>query len=164
MVLLNCGFWFFMAIVMPKICLYFLNKNHPLINNSFFRVRRKELTLYRLLGIRRWKEHLPTMPGGDLDRKHLSKDITPEYLEQMIKATYATEVIHLVSGICGFLSIGFVLLLPTPLPYIPLFSIIAMANFTFQLPFIAAQRYNRARFLRLEVTLLKREKQFQKMI
>ena len=40
----------------------------------------------------------------------------------MITATCSTEVIHLVSGICGFLSIGFVLLLPTPLRIFPFFS------------------------------------------
>ena len=155
MILINCLFWLFIATVMPKVCLFFMGKSCPSLNNPFFRVRSKELTLYRLLGIRWWKDKLPVMPGGELDSKKLSKNITPEYLIQMITATCSTEVIHLVSGICGFLSIGFVLLLPTPLPYIPLFSVIASANLLFQLPFIAAQRYNRARFWRLRAALMK---------
>ncbi|MCX7727458.1 MAG: hypothetical protein N2053_11500 [Chitinispirillaceae bacterium] len=143
---------------MPKICIIFLNKNRWIINSSFFRVQIKELVFYHKVGIKLWKDRLPVMSGGELDRKHLRKEITIEYLDQMITATCYTEVIHLVCGITGFLSIGSVLLLPKPLPYLPFFSIIALLNFLTQLPFILVQRYNRARFLRVGKTLFKTSK------
>jgi len=144
----NVAFWLFNATVPPRICLRILDRKPPEPGSRFFRVRTLELSFYRLLGIRWWKDRLPVM-AGTLNRKNLSKNISQDYLCQMITATCSTEVIHLTCGAVGYLSIGFVLLLPAPLSYVPLFTVIATANLLAQIPFVAAQRYNRARFMRV---------------
>ncbi len=153
MFVINIAFWLLNATVSPRVCLSILEKIPPVPQNSFFRVRDKELVFYRLLGIRRWKDRLPVM-RGELDRKHLGTSVSPEHLHKLIAATCSTEVIHLVCAIVGFLPIGFVFLLKNSLYFLLLFSAISSANFFLQLPFIAAQRYNRARFLRVERALL----------
>lgn len=157
MILINCTFWFLIATVPPKICLHFLGKSPPSPNSFLFKVYCGEIRFYRLIGIRWWKKFLPVMPGGELDRKHIKRKISLDYLRQMTEATCTTELIHFVCGLAGFQSILFALILPDPSQFIFLFIVIASLNFIAQLPFIAAQRYNRVRFIRIQKIMVKRD-------
>ena len=90
MILINCLF-VFIATVMPKVCL--MGKSCPSLNNPFSESAARN-SLYIVYSVSGGERQASGDAGGELDRKKLSKNITPEYLIQMITATCSTEVIH----------------------------------------------------------------------
>jgi len=103
------------------------------------RVRPFELALYRRLGVPRWKDRLPEagalFPGG-ISKRHL-----PDSLEVFVRETRRAELAHWWA-----LAAGPVFALwnpPLGVVLMVLYGIVVNA------PFIAIQRYNRARAQRL---------------
>ena len=103
------------------------------------RVRSGEVDRYRRLGIRRWKDRLPEagalFPGG-ISKRHVGSS-----LERFVRETRRAELAHWWA-IAG----GPVSALWNP----PLGTVLMVAyGVGVNAPFIAIQRYNRARALRL---------------
>lgn len=117
----------------PGKCIYKINRWES--ENNFYT---------KTLKIKKWKDKLPQYIAKDgfskKQMKNLS-DMSPEYIKKFIGETCRGEWDHLMC--CMYAVISFFI---NPLPYAILFScIVIFCN----LPFIAIQRYNRMRLLRL---------------
>ena len=127
---------------------------------AFYRELRFEKRLYRMLGVNRWKDHLPEAGGlAGFSKRNLAGELTLPYVETFLLETCIAEVGHLAIGILGYCSVGFAWLLPDPYPYIPLFLGFATLDLVVQLLFVIIQRYNRPRLMRLYSLLLERSVQ-----
>ncbi len=110
------------------------------------RVRPSEVRLYRRLGIRRWKDRLPE--AGALFRGGISKRHVGGSLPSFVRETRRAELAH-----WSALALG-----PTSALWNPLVGFVLMVAYgvVVNAPFIAIQRYNRARALRLGARLASR--------
>lgn len=106
--------------------------------SAWFRPKKWEPTAYRLLGVKSWKQHLPTY------NPHLFS-LNENTLDQVIRNMCGAEVVHEVIMVCSFL----------PLFAIPVFGAGAVFGVTsllaalFDSLFVIAQRYNRPRLERI---------------
>ena len=106
--------------------------------SRWFRPRRWEASLYRLLGVKNWKRWLPTY-----DPRQFS--LTENTVRQMVRNMCGAEVVHEVIMVCSFL----------PLLMVPVFGefwiffITSMLAALFDSLFVMAQRYNRPRLERI---------------
>lgn len=105
------------------------------VENSFYTKKLK---------IKKWKDKLPQyIAKNGFSKKQLKNisEMEPTYIQKFISETCRGEWDHLIC--CAYVPMSFWI---NPLPYAILFScIVVFCN----LPFIAIQRYNRLRLLRL---------------
>lgn len=105
------------------------------VENSFYTKKLK---------IKKWKDKLPQyIAKNGFSKKQLKNisEMEPTYIQKFISETCRGEWDHLMC--CAYVPVSFWI---NPLPYAILFScIVVFCN----LPFIAIQRYNRLRLLRL---------------
>lgn len=116
-------------------------------SKSIYKIRKWEIanSFYtRKLKIKKWKDKLPSYTAKNgFSKKQLKSisEIDPRYIKDFITETCRGEWDHLMC--CAYILIAFWI---NPLPYAVLFSsIVVFCN----LPFVAIQRYNRLRLLRL---------------
>lgn len=106
--------------------------------SRWFRPRVWEAPVYRFLGVKGWKKHLPTY-----DPRQFSLD--ENTLEQVIRNMCGAEVVHEIIMACSFL----------PLLTVPFFGafevffITSLLAALFDSLFVIAQRYNRPRLERI---------------
>ncbi len=149
--LVNTVFWFALHFGVAELITHLpAETQHRLFdwNRPFFRVSEREMALYRRLRLPRWKDRLPQF-NPEFDKRHLAAAPTPTYLREFLEVTCHAEVIHELIALLGFLSLFFCLLCEHPLDWLPLFFGIALFIGLCNLPFVAIQRYNRFRLLRL---------------
>ena len=112
----------------------------PPVNGTsrWFRPRAWEAPVYRFLGVKGWKKHLPTYDP----RQFSLNENTPE---QVVRNMCGAEVVHEIIMVCSFL----------PLLTVPLFGafwvffITSLLAALFDCLFVIAQRYNRPRLERI---------------
>lgn len=114
-------------------------------HRCFFQVSEREMAFYKRIGLPRWKDRLPQY-NKDFDKRHLRKNMTPEYIRTFLFITCQAEVVHYSIMIAGYLSLFFCLLCNDPLANVPLFFGIATFIGACNIPFSMIQRYNRYRF------------------
>lgn len=98
----------------------------------------------RKLKIKRWKDKLPQyIAKNGFSKKQMKNlsEMSPKYIKSFIVETCRAEWDHLAC--CAYSLISFII---NPLFYAVLFSVIVVLC---NIPFIAIQRYNRLRLLRL---------------
>ena len=106
--------------------------------SRWFRPRAWETPIYRFLGVKSWKKHLPTYDP----RQFSLKENTPE---QVVRNMCGAEVVHEAIMVCSFL----------PLLAVPLFGafwvffITSLLAALFDSLFVMTQRYNRPRLERI---------------
>lgn len=146
--IVNVVFWFATIVFGAAIITTVVPERIYIYSNVLFRERFFERKLYAALRIKRWKDKLPIYRYNDsvFDRKHLSKEISREYLDTFIAETCKAEFVHIVLAIFGFSSIVFVFTKVEPMP---VYLCIVIVMFSIHLPFIFVQRYNRQRLLKL---------------
>lgn len=104
----------------------------------WFRPRKWEAVFYRFLGVKNWKQHLPTYDPRQFSLKENT-------LAQVISNMCGAEIVHEVIMLCSFLP-----LLTIPLfGAWPVFLITSVLSALFDSLFIMAQRYNRPRLERI---------------
>lgn len=94
--------------------------------------------LYRALGVKKWKSCLLTYSPDDFS---LKKHAPAEIVRHMCHA----ELVHEFSALLSLLSVAFAI----PFGDAWLFCLTALLSAGVELPFIAVQRYNRPRMVRL---------------
>ena len=113
-------------------------KNTANYNSFWFREKRFEQKLYKIIGVRKWKKHLPTYNPSTFDT-------SKKPIKELSGATCQAEIVHEVIILFSLL----------PILFIPLFggvvaiiitSILAML---FDLLFVILQRYNRPKLVKL---------------
>ena len=115
--------------------LCFKKYNHQ---SWWFQPRQWEKTLYRKLGVRKWKHKLPTFDPSQFSTDHYT---LPEIVRNMCQA----EVVHEIIVIFSFVPLAFVPVFGV----FPVFLATSIAAGLFDCLFIIAQRYNRPRLARI---------------
>lgn len=110
-----------------------INYNHP-----WYKTRKFEKGLYKLLKVRKWKDKVLTFEPDKYDFKNRT-------LEQLATTMSKSELDHWINEIISIVSMFFVLLWGCA----PAFIISAIVAMLFDAQFIVVQRYNRPVVLRL---------------
>lgn len=104
----------------------------------WFHQKKLEADLYRFLGVRKWKKHIPTYDAASFDLKSAT-------LEQTLGATCQAEIVHEVIILLSFLPVLTVPWLGEPV----VFWCTSAAAALFDSVFVILQRYNRPRLVKL---------------
>lgn len=110
----------------------------PSPEHRWFRQRSFEPGLYRRLGVKGWKGRLPTYDPSQFDLEQHS-------LEQVVRNMCSAELVHEVIILFSFLP----LLLAIPFGTFPVFLITSILAALYDSVFVAAQRYNRPRLVKI---------------
>lgn len=97
-----------------------------------------EAALYQKLGVKRWKAHVPTYDSSLFSLSHYT-------LEQVLAHMCQAEVVHEVIVACSFLP----LLFTFPFGSFGVFLVTSLLSALLDTVFVALQRYNRPRLVRL---------------
>ena len=133
----TCFYHFFMRLVVG----YSINckmRNRADYTKPWYQPRSFEASLYRILQVKKWKAGMPTYNPSLFDPKQHSWD-------EIAQAMCQAEIVHEVIAILSFLP----LLGAIPFGAFPVFLITAVLSALFDLSFVATQRFNRPRILKL---------------
>ena len=119
-------------------------------DNHWFADSDAERTIYRAIGVRRWKNVVPLPDAWKFSIKKRS-------LEDIITESCHAEIFHEVSIAASLLSV----LLTLPFGYLWFFILTAALGVLYDLIFVIVQRYNRPRLMRTAAK--KRELFFEKL-
>lgn len=112
-------------------------KNKIDYNLWWFRERKFEGCIYKLLRVRRWGKHIPTYSPDTFDKsKHTWQEIA--------MATAQAEIVHEVIIVFSLLSMLFIIPFGEPAVFI----VTAVCASLFDLIFVIMQRYNRPKLVR----------------
>ncbi|MCH5162710.1 MAG: hypothetical protein J1G38_04390 [Clostridiales bacterium] len=113
-------------------------KNKMNYDRWWFRERKFETTLYKILLVKKWKRFMPTYKSEYFDiRKHS--------LEEIVMATCQAEIVHEVNMVLSFVPVVFTIWFGS----LAAFLITSCVAFCFDGIFVIMQRYNRPRLRRL---------------
>ncbi len=110
--------------------------------NRWFRERKWEKRLWKLLRIRKWAKRVPTFDPAQFD----VKTHTPE---QLARQMCLSETVHILIVVCGYCSLLFCFFFEDPAASLAPFLITAVLAGLYDLQFVLLQRYNRPKVLRL---------------
>ena len=113
-------------------------KNKANHKNAWFREKRFEAGLYRVLRVCKWKKHLPTYSPDTFDTSQKT-------VGELVGATCQAELVHEIIMLLSLLPIAFIPLLGGAAAMI-ITSVLAMA---FDSLFVIIQRYNRPRLVKI---------------
>ena len=117
-----------------KLTNYEFDHRHP-----WFQPRKWEASLYRKIGIRKWKAKIPTYDPGQFS-------LTAQPLGRVIQNMCGAELVHEIIMVLSFLP-----LLAVPVfGEFPVFLITSILAALYDSIFVIAQRYNRPRLVRLQ--------------
>lgn len=150
LIIVNILAWLIIHVVLSYICLRLPDSFYK-SEKSAIDLKKWELKLYKIVGIRKWKTILPDGGGvfrGGFRKKEL-KTLTSTYINKFILETRRAELTHWIlippsilfflwnPALVGWIMVGYALLV--------------------NIPFIMIQRYNRYRFKPLLRKQMKRE-------
>ncbi len=130
MILYHFGLRIFFGNITNK---FKINYNHP-----WYKTRKFEEPLYKLLQVRKWKEKVLTFEPDKYDVKNVT-------LEQLATTMSKSELDHWINEFISIFSLLFIPLWGCA----PAFVISAIAAMLFDAQFIIVQRYNRPIVIRL---------------
>ncbi len=107
-------------------------------NKRWFRERKFEPRLYKLLRVKSWKKYMPTLVSSFFDMKERT-------LPEIIGATCQAELVHETIIVLSFLPI----ILSSCFGALAVFIITSVLSALVDLVFVIMQRYNRPRLVRL---------------
>ncbi len=111
-------------------------KHNP--HSRWFAEKPFEKRLYKTLNVRRWKDRMPTYDLSAFDTECRS-------LDEIAVAMCHSELVHETIAVLSFLP----LFAAIPFGAFPVFLITSLLASAFDLSFVAMQRYNRPRVLRV---------------
>lgn len=111
--------------------------NHIDSSKSWFEDSSMERAFYRVIGVKKWKDKLPTFDESLFSLKKHS-------LEDIIGASCQAEIVHEANIAASLLAILFAI----PFGSIAVFIITSVLGALFDLLFVIIQRYNRPRLMR----------------
>lgn len=113
-------------------------KNKANHNNAWFREKRFESKLYKLIRVREWKKHLPTYSPDTFDTGRKT-------VKELVGATCQAEIVHEIIVVLSMLPIILIPFLGGAAALI-ITSVLAML---FDSLFIMLQRYNRPKLVKV---------------
>ena len=113
-------------------------QNRENYTSRWYQVSRREMAVYEKLKVKRWKRGMPTYDPSLFDsRTHT--------WEEIVQATCQAELVHETIAVLSFLPIAAGVWFGA----YPVFVITSILSALFDLMFVAMQRYNRQRSVRL---------------
>lgn len=107
-------------------------------NKPFFRVGKTENNFYKLIKVKKWKNHMPTYsPDTFSPEKHTWSEIA--------EAACQSEIVHEINVLLSFLPLAVVPVLGA----FPVFLLTSVGAAFFDLLFVIMQRYNRQRITKI---------------
>lgn len=125
--------------VVTRICL----RKRILIENPWFTSHSWEKPFYETLGVKKWKNKMPTYIPMDFS---LKAHTPTEVIQNMCIA----EVGHEINVICSFLPLFYALFQPRLRQDWIIFAVTGILALGAEVPFILMQRYNRPRMIALQ--------------
>jgi hypothetical protein len=125
-------------------------KNEADHNNMWFREKRFENKLYRLLCVRRWKKYIPTYDPDTFDA-------SKKTVKEIVGATCQAEIVHEVIMLLSLLPMALIPLLGGAAAFI----VTSVLSMLIDAVFVILQRYNRPRLVKVMARLEKRAAQPQ---
>ena len=116
----------------------FIMKNKANYKNWWFREKRFECKLYKLIRVHKWKKYIPTYDPNTFDAKRKT-------VEELVGATCQAEVIHEIIMVLSLLPIASIPLLGGAEAMI----ITSVLSMMFDSLFVILQRYNRPKLVRV---------------
>ncbi len=113
-------------------------KNKADYNGIWFREKRFENKLYKLIGVRKWKKYLPTYSP-------VTFDTTQKTVKEIVGATCQAEIVHELIMVLSLMPIAFIPLLGGAAAII----ITSFLSVLIDLTFVILQRYNRPKLIRV---------------
>lgn len=132
-----------------RICL----RKRVLIESPWFASRSWEKAFYEILGVKKWKNKMPTYRPMDFSLK----EHTPE---EVVQSMCIAEVGHEINVFCSFLPLLYVCFRPQLRQDWIIFAVTGILALGADVPFLLMQRYNRPRMIVLQ-RALKRKKENQ---
>lgn len=80
----------------------FIPKKFWNCEKKLFKVKRKELSIYNKLKIKKWKDLVPEMGSTGGFPKRNIESLKPEYLWKFLQETCFAEFMHYIVGLLGF--------------------------------------------------------------
>lgn len=131
------SYHFVMRLVVGLVMNLLLN-NHVDYRARWFQVSAAEQKIYKKLGVKKWKNRMPTYDPKCFDNKIHSWD---EIAQAMCQAELVHEIIVILSFVPIFAAI--------PFGALAVFVITSILAACFDATFVAMQRYNRPRIIKL---------------
>lgn len=113
-------------------------KNKADHNSIWFREKRFENKLYKLIRVRKWKKYLPTYSP-------VTFDTTQKTVKEIVGATCQAEIVHEIIMVLSLVPIAFIPLLGGTVAII----ITSFLSVLIDLTFVILQRYNRLKLIRV---------------
>lgn len=113
-------------------------KNKADHNSIWFREKRFENKLYKLIRVRKWKKYLPTYSP-------VTFDTTQKTVKEIVGATCQAEIVHEIIMVLSLMPIAFIPLLGGAAAII----ITSFLSMLIDLTFVILQRYNRPKLIRV---------------
>lgn len=132
-----CFYHFAMRLVVG-LCIDAVFRNKMNYDRWWFRERRFESGLYKILHVKNWKKRMPTFDPENFDIKRNS-------IEDIIRATCQAEVVHEIIMVLSFVPVVFTVWFGA----LAAFLITSCVAFCLDGIFVIMQRYNRPRLRRL---------------
>lgn len=133
----TCFYHFAMRLIVGySIDAIFHNKMN--YNKWWFRERKFEARLYKILHVQNWKKHMPTFNPEHYDIKKRS-------FEEIIQVTCQAEIVHEIIMILSFVPVIFTVWFGALVAFL----VTSCVAFCFDSIFVIMQRYNRPRLRRL---------------
>ena len=113
-------------------------KNKANHKNAWFREKRFEAELYRILRVRKWKKHLPTYSPDTFDT-------SKKTVGELVGATCQAEIVHEIIMVLSLLPVVMVPFFQGAAAFI----ITSLLSMLFDSLFVILQRYNRLKLVRI---------------
>ena len=113
-------------------------KNKADHNSIWFREKRFENKLYKLIRVRKWKKYLPTYSP-------VTFDTTQKTVKEIVGATCQAEIVHEIIMVLSLVPIALIPLLGGAAAII----ITSFLSMLIDLTFVILQRYNRPKLIRV---------------
>ena len=113
-------------------------KNKADHNSIWFREKRFENKLYKLMRVRKWKKYLPTYSP-------VTFDTTRKTVKEIVGATCQAEIVHEIIMVLSLVPIAWIPLLGGAAAII----ITSFLSMLIDLTFVILQRYNRPKLIRV---------------
>lgn len=127
--------------------------NHADYHKKWFQLSPFEERLFRILKVKRWKNHLPTYaPESFSPQKHT--------FDEIAQAMCQSEIVHEINMVLSFPP----LLASLWFGSFPVFCATSIAAACFDLLFVIVQRYNRPRIVKIAEKQRNRKKQEESVI
>ena len=133
----TCAYHFLMRFAVGGI-INAIFRNRMDYTRRWFAQKPFEPKLYKALGVKKWKNNMPTYSPETFSLEHHT-------LEEIVSATCQSEVVHEIIALLSLVPIAFTAIWGT----FPVFLLTSIAAMLLDLSFVVMQRYNRPRLLRL---------------